>query len=84
VGSAPENLPASGALPKLIVINAGQRLELLENGRFVDRRERGIAVGAPGERLQITAKTKSPYHFDRLFHRIGRTRTVPFVDNGMH
>src|ERR1700719_4579354 len=82
--AAPEDFGAAGASPKLIIINAGERLELLQYFSLIDRLKCPVALEAAGKRFDPFSEIKSPDQFERLLAWIIRPRAVADADDRVH
>src|SRR6516165_7448267 len=63
----PVDPPAFHAAAELLVVLAGQRLELVDHLVLGDRGQLAVAVQAPGEWRQPLAQVQASYHLERLF-----------------
>ena len=84
VGAFPIYLPAVWAEVELIIIQAGQRLQAVEDGFFADRRERRIAAQAAFEGSNVLEKVVAVEDFTGLFARVQAAQAVSVNNHAAH
>src|SRR5687768_2445165 len=72
----PIDFAAGAATPKILVINLGERLELLEYFRLLHAIEETVALQAAGVGRNRTSEVEPSDHFDGLLIRISRARAI--------
>ena len=82
--AGPVNLATTAAAPELLIIDPGQRLELIDDLGFLCRFQQCVAKKAAGKWRQTWAKIKSAQNLDRLFQRILRAHIIAVTHRGMH
>ena len=82
--AGPINLAALGTSPEFLVILLGQRLQAIDDLRFVDRLEKGVAAETARKWSQSRAEVEPAQDFEGLFKRVLRPEIVAVPDNRMH
>lgn len=82
--TAPVNFSTPAASPKLIVIKAGEGLELIDDSGLVDVHQRSITLEAAGKGVGPVGKRKAPDDLDGLLGRIMRSRAIPISNDRVH
>src|SRR5207302_11312916 len=82
--SSSYTLSLHDALPILLIIYLGQRLELIKDFGFLRRFKQGVAAEAASKWSQSGAQIESVQNLESLFHRLLRTQVVAVPDDCMH